>query len=159
MTGVVWCLMSLVSPLLRTPCPEFSSERTWLCFCFHFSGWKLNQAWHCRCCWKIQQCPNPQPTDASGHHRFAVITSIMFAWLHADINPVEQMESPIKEKLGPCQRTVSRRHIQISWYCLSQDGISCQSEVMSQMFPYLLLTDSLIFRLPRLGLCQRPDNA
>lgn len=81
----------------------------------------------------------------------------MFAWLHADIHPVEQTESLIKEKLAPCQRTVSRRHIQISWYCLmlSQDRISCQSEVMSQMFPYLLLTDSLIFRLPQLGLCQR----
>lgn len=74
MTGLAWRLMCLVSPLQRMPCPAFSSERTWLCFCFHFSGWKLNQAWHRRRCWKIQQCANPQPTDASGHHRFAVIT-------------------------------------------------------------------------------------
>lgn len=74
MTGVARRLLCLVSPLQRTPCPPFSSGRTWLCFCFHFSGWKLNQAWHCRRCWKIQQCANPQPTDASGHHRFAVIT-------------------------------------------------------------------------------------
>lgn len=43
----------------------FSSEKTGLRFCFGFTrwhAWKLNQAWHCRRCWKIQQCASPQPT-------------------------------------------------------------------------------------------------
>lgn len=60
---------------------------------------------------KFNNAPIPNqrmPADTTGS---LSSRCIMFAWLHADINPVEQTESSIKEKLDPYERTVSCRHI------------------------------------------------
>lgn len=77
---------------------------------------------------KFNNVPGPN-RRARGHRRFAVITLYY-------VRPTARRRQSSRTN-RELKQTLFRQHIQICRYCLvvSQVGIGCQSEMMSQMFP------------------------